>query len=80
MSAEILQPSKKTFWYAYGWPCGGQPEHGDQIFQEKSWGKFVGFGFVDGDPGERITALSTVEGEITPAGSRWRTDQQGVRG
>jgi hypothetical protein len=78
VSAEILQPSRKMFWYAYGWPCGGKPEFGDQIFQEKSWGKFVGFGFADGEPREPTTALTTVDGEITPAGLRWRADGQGA--
>ncbi|PIS00930.1 MAG: hypothetical protein COT84_05060 [Chlamydiae bacterium CG10_big_fil_rev_8_21_14_0_10_35_9] len=38
VSSEILQPSKKLFWYAYGWPCGQKPEYGDQIFQENFLG------------------------------------------
>ena len=69
VSAEIMQPSEGLFWYAYGWPCGEQPEYGDQIYQDRSWGRFVPFGFgaSDSEDGE-ITVLATVEGEITPAG------------
>ncbi|MFC1835906.1 carcinine hydrolase/isopenicillin-N N-acyltransferase family protein [Thermodesulfobacteriota bacterium] len=70
VSAEIMQPSERLLWYAYGWPCGEQPEYGDQIYQEKSWGKFIPFGFVAGGvETAEITALATVDGEITPAGS-----------
>ncbi len=69
VSAEIMQPSQRLFWYAYGWPCGQRPEYGDQIYQDRSWGKFVPFGFgaSDGED-EEITMLATFEGEITPAG------------
>ncbi|MCZ6480970.1 MAG: carcinine hydrolase/isopenicillin-N N-acyltransferase family protein [candidate division NC10 bacterium] len=71
VSAEIMQPSEKLFWYAYGWACGQQPEYGDQIYQEKSWGKFVPFGFGASDSeNEEITVLATADGEITPAGLR----------
>ena len=58
VSAEILQPSAKSFWYAYGWPCGQQPAYDDQIFQEKSWGKFVPFavGDIDWTDGENCCA------------------------
>ena len=71
VSAEIMQPSQKLFWFAYGWPCGQQPEFGDQIHQEKSWGKFVPFGFDSADGGKgKITLLATVDGELTPAGLR----------
>lgn len=81
VSAEILQPSGQVFWYAYGWPCGEQPQYGDQILQEKSWGKFVPFGFTQSDrAGRQTTALTTTDGEITPGGLQWRTDQQGVTG
>lgn len=71
VSAEIMQPSEKLFWYAYGWPCGQHPEYGDQIYQEKSWGRFIPFGFTvnNGDEPE-VTVLATVDGVITPAGSR----------
>ena len=69
VSSEILQPSQKLFWYAYGWPCGERPEYGDQIYQDKSWGKFVPFGFdaAKGESEEK-TVFATKEGEITPAG------------
>lgn len=71
VSAEIMQPSGKVFWYAYGWPCGQQPEYGDQIYQEKSWGRFVPFGFSESNgEEEEITVLAAVNGEITPAGLR----------
>jgi hypothetical protein len=74
VSAEIMQPSRKLFWYAYGWPCGQTPKYGDQIYQDKSWGKFVPFGFAGSDNEEReITILSTVVGVITHVGSRNRT-------
>ena len=71
VSAEIMQPAARLFWYAYGWPCGAKPEHGDQIFQQRSWGKFVPFG-LDGDHWrqQEITELTTTDGEITPAGRR----------
>ncbi len=75
VSAEIMQPSEKLFWYAYGWPCGRQPEYGDQIHQEKSWGKFVPFGFVESNgEEEEIAVLATVDGVITRAGLRSRVD------
>jgi acyl-CoA:6-aminopenicillanic acid acyl transferase len=75
VSAEIMQPAKKLFWYAYGWPCGRQPEYGDQIHQEKSWGKFVPFGFEARDAyEEETTILATSDGEITVAGSRSQAD------
>lgn len=45
VSAEILDPSSRTFYYAYGWPCGGSPEYGDQLYQEGSWGEFSPFCF-----------------------------------
>ncbi len=69
VSAEIMQPSKRLFWYAYGWPCGQGQEYGDQIYQDKSWGRFVPFGFNASDgENEKITVPATLEGEITPAG------------
>lgn len=69
VSAEIMQPSKKLFWFAYGWPCGQQPEFGDQIHQEKSWGKFIPFGFNLPEGGNnKNTVLATVDGDLTPAG------------
>lgn len=77
VSAEIMQPSEKLLWYAYGWPCGEQPEYEDQIYQEKSWGKFIPFGFVaDNGEKEEITVLATVGGEITPAGLLSQGDRE----
>jgi hypothetical protein len=78
VSAEIMQPSKKLFWYAYGWPCGQKPEYGDQIYQNKSWGKFIPFGFIDISGGEEITVLSTTDGVLTPAGLHSRSDREPI--
>jgi hypothetical protein len=74
VSAEIMQSSQRLFWYAYGWPCGEPPEYGDQIYQDRSWGRFVPFGF-GASKDEEITVLATLEGEITPAGLK----SQGAR-
>jgi len=68
VSSEILQPSKKLFWYAYGWPCGQKPEYKDQIFQQNSWGKFIPFGFLEKNHIKATIALTTVDGEITKTG------------
>lgn len=73
VSAEILAPASRTFWYAYGWPCGEPPEHGDQRFQERSWGRFVPFGIADDT--EAMTLLTTPGGDVTPAGMRARRDR-----
>jgi len=64
VSAEIIEPSEKQFWYAYGWPCGQQPEYGDQIYQENSWGRFVPFGFSEIPGDNEVVELTTPEGEI----------------
>jgi len=64
VSAEIMQPSQKQFWYAYGWPCGQKPEYGDQLFQENSWGQFVPFGFPEGEIDSEEVRLTTPEGKI----------------
>ncbi len=61
VSAEILDPAERLFWYAYGWPCGSKPGYGDQIYQENSWGEFRSFGFKEG--GE-LMLLTTPEGKI----------------
>jgi hypothetical protein len=74
VSAEIMQPSARVFWYAYGWPCGQQPEHGDQIYQDKSWGRFVPFDLASDECKLReVTAITTTQGAITPAGCRCET-------
>lgn len=71
VSAEILEPSSRTLWYAYGWPCGRSPEYGDQLYQDRSWGEFRPFGLsradLDGLPA--VINLTTPAGEITDAGA-----------
>ena len=64
VSAEIMQPAKKLFWYAYGWPCGEKPEYGDQLYQDRSWGTFRPFGFAL----KQSAALTTPLGELTEEG------------
>jgi hypothetical protein len=61
VSAEIIDPVDGVFWYAYGWPCGDAPDHGDQMLQDRSWGTFIGFQ-LDGLP---EGAYTTLTGEIT---------------
>lgn len=71
VSAEIMEPSSKRFWYSYGWPCGSQPEYGDQIFQEKSWGKFLPFTLnSSSSENPKINLLTSIGGDITAAGIR----------
>jgi len=43
VSAEIIDPCRSTFHYAYGWPCGSPVQYGDQLYQENSWGEFRPF-------------------------------------
>jgi hypothetical protein len=66
VSAEIIDPVNSIFWYAYGWPCGEPPDHGDQLLQGASWGRFVGFR-LDGLPAGDYTTLT---GELTPVAIR----------
>jgi hypothetical protein len=66
VSAEIIDPVGGVFWYTYGWPCGEAPEHGDQMLQERAWGRFLGFG-VAGMPAGDYTTLS---GELTHLAAR----------
>lgn len=68
VSAEIMQPSKQLFWYAYGWPCGESPKYGDQLFQQNSWGKFLPFGFTLKNV-EQTTRLTTPEGTLLTSSS-----------
>jgi hypothetical protein len=66
VSAEIIDPVGGVFWYAYGWPCGEAPEHGDQMLQERAWGSFLGFpvaGLPEGD-------YTTLTGELTHLAAR----------
>ncbi|MEX2375352.1 MAG: hypothetical protein WD942_07165 [Dehalococcoidia bacterium] len=67
VSAEILEPRDRRLWYAYGWPCGSPAEHGDQLLQPNSWGRFLPFVLDDTRPG----ACTTPSGEITPFGVRY---------
>ena len=61
VSAEIIDPIAGVFWYAYGWPCGEDPEYGDQLLQECSWGTFLGFPVAALPEG----AYTTLTGELT---------------
>ena len=60
VSAEILEPSTKTLFYCYGWPCGEKPECGDQLYQEQSWGAFHPF-TIDQEASQQ-KVLTTPEG------------------
>jgi hypothetical protein len=76
----LSEQAKKLFWYAYGWPCGQKPEYGDQIYQEKSWGKFIPFGFIEIFDGKEIKVLSTTDGVLTPAGILSQSERKVVTG
>lgn len=67
VSAEILEPSHRRLWYAYGWPCGHAPSHGDQIYQEGSWGKFIAFELPDT---VETGPYTTVDGQVTSLGAQ----------
>mmetsp|Transcript_35964 Transcript_35964/g.58012 ORF Transcript_35964/g.58012 Transcript_35964/m.58012 type:complete len:351 (-) Transcript_35964:302-1354(-) len=76
VSAEILQPSLRTLHYCYGWPCGERAEFGDQLFQNSSWGRFVGFalpkpGSVTRNNGA-VFECTTVDGRLTEEGEALR--------
>ena len=63
VSSEIILPSKGVMNYCYGWPCGGNvhyPE--DQVYQDRSWGKYLSFDLEKLDAGEYVT----VDGRLTP--------------
>jgi hypothetical protein len=66
VSAEIIDPVEGVFWYAYGWPCGEAPQFGDQMLQDRSWGKFVGFRLNDLPQGQ----YTTLTGELTALAAR----------
>jgi hypothetical protein len=66
VSAEIIDPVGGVFWYAYGWPCGEDPEYGDQMLQEHSWGSFLGFPVGALPEG----VFTTLTGELTPGAVR----------
>ncbi len=68
VSSEILQPTKGIMHYCYGWPCGGPVDYADeQVYQERSWGKYVAFRLEDLEPGEYVT----VDGRLTPLAVRY---------
>ncbi len=68
VSSEILEPSKRTIHYCFGWPCGGQVEYPDQqIYQDRSWGQYLAFRLDDMEPGEYVT----VDGRLTPLAIRY---------
>jgi hypothetical protein len=76
-----MQPSARLFWYAYGWPCGEQPEFGDEMLQDKSWGEFVPFSLEGLDLANRDTIdLTTEDGDVTAAGVQCRVDRQPADG
>ena len=63
VSSEIIIPSKGVMNYCYGWPCGGTVDYPqDQVYQDRSWGKYLSFEFEKMDPGEYVT----VDGRLTP--------------
>lgn len=66
VSAEILDPGRRTMWYCYGWPCGSEPASESQALQENSWGKFVAFALDDLPDGQ----MTTLRGSITPLAVR----------
>ena len=68
VSSEILQPAEGVMYYCYGWPCGGPAEYGDeQMYQDRSWGRYVPFSLCDMEPGEYVT----VDGRLTPLAVRY---------
>lgn len=72
VSSEIIQPSARTFWYTYGWPCGSKPEYGDQIFQERSWGRYLPFDVrLVSKNSEEVQRLTTNDGLLTSDGVKY---------
>ena len=69
VSAEIMAPAERTMHYCYGWPCGGAVDYpGEQLYQDRSWGRFEAFCVDDLEPGEYVT----VDGRRTPLANRCR--------
>ena len=63
VSSEIILPSKGVMNYCYGWPCGGNVDYPeDQVYQDRSWGKYLSFDLEKLDAGEYVT----VDGRLTP--------------
>lgn len=63
IASEVLDGSTATLWWSYGWPCG-HAQGGEQV-QRPSWGRFLGFRV---DKVRRDAELTTVDGQVTPAG------------
>uniref|UniRef100_A0A7S3V0B2 Uncharacterized protein n=1 Tax=Aplanochytrium stocchinoi TaxID=215587 RepID=A0A7S3V0B2_9STRA len=83
VSAEIMQPKFCSFHYCYGWPCGSSPEFRDQLYQNRSWGKFMAFALPSPSSTEveakeerwigegqkpDIVEITTTDGDLTEAG------------
>ena len=68
VSSEILQPAEGVMYYCYGWPCGGAADYGEeQLYQDRSWGRYVPFSLAGMEPGEYVT----VDGRLTPLAVRY---------
>ncbi|GAA1800283.1 hypothetical protein HC028_16900 [Planosporangium flavigriseum] len=65
ISSELLDTRSRTLWWCYGWPCG--QARGNENVQRSSWGTYVPFRV---DRIEADAELVTVDGLITPAGTR----------
>lgn len=73
VSGEIMQPSTCAMHYCYGWPCGHKQEYGDQLFQDKSWGRFEAFAVppaiaAESREKEKVVECATIHGVITARG------------
>jgi hypothetical protein len=62
VSAEIIDPIAKTLWYCYGWACGQPPTSEAQLYQDRSWGRFLAFPVDSLPPGYYTTPI----GDLTP--------------
>lgn len=40
VSSEIIDPLNGIFYFNFGWPCGEQQCNSEQLYQDKSWGKY----------------------------------------
>jgi hypothetical protein len=61
VSAEIIDPVTKTLWYCFGWACGQAPTFEGQLYQDRSWGRFLAFPVDSLPPGY----YTTPTGELT---------------
>ncbi len=75
VSSEISQPTKLTFWYAYGWASGMKPEEPKvQMYQDRSWGVYIPFYLPVLEEGE----YSTVDGRLTPLAVKYLMTHFGI--